>query len=143
MRRTRALIKEERGFTLVELLVVSLTIAVLAGIAVPAFLGQQAKASDTQAKSAVRNAASAIELFHAEKGTYAGADNAALKAIEPSLNDVADANLTVTPNSTVGYTLTVKHANTGSEFSINKASGVTTHTCSGEVEAGCPADGRW
>ena len=89
MRRIRARITDQQGFTLIEVLVVASIIPILAGIAIPSFLGQREKAKDPQAKSAVRNAASAIELLHAETGTYAGAVTAALKEIEPSLNEVA------------------------------------------------------
>jgi prepilin-type N-terminal cleavage/methylation domain-containing protein len=143
MRRTRGRMTEERGFTLVEVLVVALIIPVLAGIAIPTFLSQQEKAKDPQAKSAVRNAASAIEAFYTNSGSYAGADKAALEAIEPSLNQVADADLTVAPNGTVGYTLAVKQASTGNEFTITKANGVSTRTCTVSANAGCPSDGRW
>ena len=68
MRRIRARITDQRGFTLIEVLVVASIIPILAGIAIPSFLGQREKAKDPEAKSAVRNAASAIELFHAETG---------------------------------------------------------------------------
>lgn len=58
------------GFTLVELLVVIVVIAVLAGIAVPLFVGQREKAYDAAAKSDLRNLASAItaELLQAGHG---------------------------------------------------------------------------
>jgi type IV pilus assembly protein PilA len=133
---------EEKGFTLIELLVVVLIIGILAAIAIPAFLGQQEKAKDSTAKSAVRNAASAIEAFYTDKATYAGATKAVLKGIEPSLNEVADADLTVTPNGTTGYTLAVKGA-TGNEFTITKAAGVAARTCTVVNKGGCPADGKW
>jgi type IV pilus assembly protein PilA len=143
MRRTRGRMTDERGFTFVEVIVVALIIPVLAGIAIPSFLSQQEKAKDPQAKAAVRNAASAIEAFYTESGTYDGADRAKLVAIEPSLSEVAAPNMTVVPNGTVGYTLTVKQADTDNQFTITKASGISTRTCTTQGNAGCPADGRW
>jgi type IV pilus assembly protein PilA len=143
MRTTRARVMNERGFTLVEVLVVTLILPILAGIAIPTFLSQQEKAKDPQAKSAVRNAASAIEAFYASTGTYDGADKAALEAIEPSLSEVADASMTVAPNGIVGYSLAVKQSDTGNEFTITKASGLSTRTCTVAGKGGCPADGKW
>jgi len=141
MRTIRHRITGESGFTLVEVLTVCLIIPIIAGIAIPSFLGQKGKASDAEAKSAVRNAAAAIETFHADTGSYAGATKAALTKIEPSLNEVADADLTVAPNGTVGYTLAVKLG--GNEFTITKANGIATRTCTVAGSGGCPAGGRW
>lgn len=140
MRRT---LTGERGFTFVEILVVILLIAVLAAVAIPTFLSQQAKAKDPQAKSAVRNAASALEAFYASTGSYDGATKAALEEVEPSLNEVADENFEVTPNGTAGYELRVKHADTGNEFTISKNGGVTVRTCTIAGKAGCPPGGMW
>jgi len=58
----------EDGFSLIELLVVVLIIAVLAAIAIPAFLVQRERAWSVQVKSTMRNAATAQESFAGGNG---------------------------------------------------------------------------
>jgi type IV pilus assembly protein PilA len=146
LRKTRERIhRQESGFTLIELLVVILIIGILAAIAIPAFLGQREKAQDSEAKSAVRTAASAAKTYFTDNQTYAGMDATALKKIEPSLGQGQGTTLVVTPNALVGYTLTVtSKANSGAnKYTITEANGVATRTCVVAGQAGCPASGSW
>ena len=62
--------REEEGFTLIELLVVVIIIGILAAIAIPVFLKQREKGWDAQAKSDLRNMATAEETVLTDTGSY-------------------------------------------------------------------------
>ena len=62
--------QEEEGFTLIELLVVIIIIGILAAIAIPVFLNQRQKGYDAQAKSDLRNMATAEETYLTDYNTY-------------------------------------------------------------------------
>ena len=55
--------RTEEGFTLIELMVVVLIIAILLAIAIPSFLGARSKAQDRAAQSNARNALTAAIGF--------------------------------------------------------------------------------
>jgi type IV pilus assembly protein PilA len=138
--RTRA--QSEKGFTLIELLVVILIIGILAAIALPAFLNQRAKAQDTEAKSNVRTAQTAMETFFTDKQTYVGADTSALVAIEPALANAN--NLTVSGQTATGYTVTVTSKASGTPtFSITNNGGSVTRSCSAAGKGGCNSSSSW
>ncbi len=62
--------KSVSGFTLLELLVVLLILAVLAGIAAPKFFGQSEKAKTVAAKVGIRNLMTALALYYRDNSRY-------------------------------------------------------------------------
>jgi type IV pilus assembly protein PilA len=140
--RTRA--QDEKGFTLIELLVVILIIGILAAIALPAFLNQRVKAQDTEAKSKVRTAQTALETLYVNEQSYATATKAVLEGIEPSLADGAP--LTVNTATATDWSVTVASVG-GQTFTIAKttAAGVPTvvRSCATGGKGGCPSSSKW
>lgn len=62
--------QKQKGFTIVELLVVVVVIAILASVTIVAYNGVVARANDTAVKSDLRTLHEQVEIFHINKGTY-------------------------------------------------------------------------
>lgn len=83
--------KKERGFTLVELLIVIVVIAILAAITIVAYNGIQQRAHTTSAKTAAENLAKKIEAYNAVNNQYPTSNTAAL--MTTALNSLTDSSL--------------------------------------------------
>ena len=59
-----------QGFTVVELLIVIVVIAILAAISVVAFNGIQARAYDSARQNDIKTIAKALEMYYTEHGEY-------------------------------------------------------------------------
>ena len=87
----RRIRKKDGGFTLVELMVVVMIIAILMAIAIPTFLNSRKRAQDSGAKSNVRNALAAAQSVFSENQVYPATAGmlTSLIAEEPSMSFVA------------------------------------------------------
>jgi type IV pilus assembly protein PilA len=64
------LMRKQKGFTLIELMIVVAIIGILAAIAIPNFLRFQAKSKQAEAKTNLGAMGVAAETYRAEKDTY-------------------------------------------------------------------------
>ncbi len=102
--------RPRQGFTLIEVLIVTVVLGLLASLAIPAFLGQRNKANDAAAKSLVRSAVSAVEAAFADTQKYDDVTVARVQAIEPNIAfdataDDARANQVAVAFSADGFTI--------------------------------------
>jgi type IV pilus assembly protein PilA len=97
--------RNDRGFTLVELMIVVLIVAILVAIAIPTFLGQRKEAEDAAAKSNLRNALTTEKAFYAGGASIFTDDLDLLSAIEPSLFNVTGASPAVNTFDPVAVTI--------------------------------------
>jgi len=83
--------ENQGGFTLIELMVVVMIIAILVGIAIPAFLGARKRAQDTASKSNLRNALSTAQTIFTDNQAYlATADVAGPPLVKGMVSTLTD-----------------------------------------------------
>jgi len=66
--------KYQKGFTLIEIMVVIIILGLLAGLVLPRFLGQEERAKIEVAKTQIRAIESALDAFKLDTGFYPSTD---------------------------------------------------------------------
>ncbi|MGE0877592.1 MAG: type II secretion system protein [Acidimicrobiia bacterium] len=102
----------EDGFTLIELMVVVLVIAILLAIAVPTFLGARSRAQNSVAKSSLRTALSAANVLYTDTSSFNPISQSSLNTAEASLSWSAASSTASTDAKTISWGA----ANSGADF---------------------------
>lgn len=121
-------IKNQKGFTLVELVVVIAIIGILAGIAVPRFMEATASARGAKIVADMRTIESAVIIYYAKNGTYPTTEVKDTATAVTAKIVGNDGVLQAWPVPPVG-TANIKYANDpGSNVVIVKADSAYTYT---------------
>jgi type IV pilus assembly protein PilA len=117
----KRLARSEEGFTLIELMVVVLIIAILLAIAIPTFLGARSRAQDRAAQSNLRNALTTEKTYYTDAQVYSKTITD-MTAIEPNLVfHATDPKLGIVlqqPATDTGIVCLTRTSASGSVFSI-------------------------
>jgi type IV pilus assembly protein PilA len=121
----------DRGFTMIELLVVVVIIGVLVAIAIPLYMNYRKGAENKSAASDVRGAISAVEQYYTENGNVYPAT--VIGTVGTNITLAAQTNgtaqtITVSPNNTLSlkstttsYVICGTNANGGAIYGYNSA----------------------
>ncbi len=110
-RLCRNIYRKEKGFTLIELMIVIIILAVLTGIAIPSYMALRNRAREAATESEMKNIATALELYQSDIESYPAAANwdtdiAAYMTPVPTADSWGVNYVYAQTGSGTGYTLT-------------------------------------
>lgn len=127
---------KQKGFTIVELLIVIVVIGILAAITIVAYNGIQNRANDAAVQSDLQKLKTKFEVFNADNSRYPSGDNEVATAASPfkatkgsyAVSPVTSHNLIYCRESTSQIFGVAAQSKSGNKYYITNASGVSVYT---------------
>lgn len=83
------ILTSDRGFTLIELMVVIVILGILAALIAPRIIGRTDEAKVTEAKVQIRNFETAVKLYKLDNGSYPSTDQGLDALVEkPAIGEI-------------------------------------------------------
>jgi len=119
------MMKKEKGFTLIELMIVVAIIGILAAIAIPQFAAYRVKAFNSAAQSDLRNVMTGQEAYYAEAEQYFDWAPGKGPVSNSTFGVSVSKNVTLTTTGTAtNYTGTSRHSAGDHTYTVTGSVGV-------------------
>ncbi len=141
---SRTLQKDQRGFTIVELLIVIVVIGILAALVITTFTGIQQKARNTERTTDIKAVHGQVEAFYAQKGYYPSSADLNNSSWRSTNMKGLDQEALKDPKGS-GYTVATSPASTTYSYAVTNSSNAscesddttcTTYTLTATLEGG-------